>query len=827
MGLHRYVILEQTTLEYLNSYKMYASLNWIKKYIKTNLEPSSEELRELLTLHSFEIDGVESEQEKYKNIVVGQIFELHKHENADSLTVCKVDIGSEVVQIVCGGSNLEQDMLVAVALPGSKVKWHGEGDYITLQKTKIRGESSFGMICAAEEIGLGLSKDKEIMDLNYTKAKPGTNIAELFEKKDIIFDIDNKSITNRPDLWGHYGLAREIAAITNSKFIPFEKSKKVKIPSTGEQAIIHLENPEIIKRFQTLIIENLEVKPSPKLIQEKLEKCGFKPVNNIVDATTIVQLDLGMPMHAYDFEDISENGLAELTIKYANPENDKQVELLDGKKIDLQANDPVICKKDTPLCLLGTMGMMFSSVNQNTKKIMVEAAAFNQEILRKSQKNHNIRTDSYQRHEKAVDPEQTTMAIHLFVETLLQSCPELKVSGEIQDAYPHPYTIEPITLPLHKLNTYLSLTLTTEQSKEILEKLGFFVEIQEDNIVATPPSFRSTGDISIPEDLIEEIGRIYGYYNIPSIMPKPSENLNFENKSRKFEHKLRDFLSNIGYFEALNYCFYGENTITALNLNINSHIKIANALSKEAYAMRTSLLPNLLNTLKTNKDFSDNNQFFEIGRTYTEVGQFFPAEELKIAIIKQSKEENFFEIKGVVESIFDKHGFKSIKYIEGSQSNEYQHPYKILDILSHDGKLIGQIFGVSPVSLQKLDLPTNKFVTFATINLGMLEHLPQSIKKPKLVSKYPATTFDVSVVINSEITYSEILKQINKSSNLIQSVELFDLYTGSNIDANSKALAFKITLQSLDRTLEDTDLHEAQNKIFENLESIGGTIRGK
>ena len=180
MGLHRYVILEQTTLEYLNSYKMYASLNWIKKYIKTNIEPSSQELRELLTLHSFEIDGVESEQEKYENIVVGQIFELHKHENADSLTVCKVDIGSEIVQIVCGGSNLEKDMLVAVALPGSKVKWHGEGDYITLEKTKIRGESSFGMICAAEEIGLGLSKDKEIMDLNYTKAKPGTNIAALF-----------------------------------------------------------------------------------------------------------------------------------------------------------------------------------------------------------------------------------------------------------------------------------------------------------------------------------------------------------------------------------------------------------------------------------------------------------------------------------------------------------------------------------------------------------------------------------------------------------------------------------------------------------------------
>ena len=806
---------------------MYASLNWIKKYIKTNLEPSSQELRNLLTLHSFEIDGVESEQEKYENIVVGQIFELHKHENADSLTVCKVDVGSEVVQIVCGGSNLEKDMLVAVALPGSKVKWHGEGDYITLQKTKIRGESSFGMICAAEEIGLGISNDKEIMDLNYTQAKPGTNIATLFDKKDIIFDIDNKSITNRPDLWGHYGLAREIAAITNTKFIQFEKSKKVKIPESGEQAVIHLENPEIIKRFQSLIIENVEVKASPKLIQEKLEKCGFKPVNNIVDATTIVQLDLGIPMHAYDFEDISEKGLAELSIKYANPETNKQIELLDGKKIDLQANDPIICKNDTPLCLLGTMGMMFSSVNENSKKIMVEAAAFNQEILRKSQKNHNIRTDSYQRHEKAVDPEMTTNAIYLFVETLLQSCPELKVSGSIQDAYPNPYPIQPITLPLSKLNTYLSLNLTAEQAKEILEKLEFIVQIDNESIIATPPSFRATGDISIPEDLIEEIGRIYGYYNIPSIMPEPSHQLNFENKTRKFEHQLRGYLSNIGYYEALNYCFYGEATIQALNLNPNSHIKISNALSKEAFAMRTSLLPNLLNTLNTNKNNSDNNHFFEIGRTYTEVGQFFPAEELKLALISQSNAENFFEIKGTIESLFEKYGYKSIKYVEGSQKYDYQHPYKILDILSHDGKLIGQIFGVSPVVLQKLDLPTNKFVTFATVNLGMLEHLPQSIKKPKPVSKYPATTFDISVVINQELTYSEVLKQIKKSSNLIQSIELFDLYTGKNIDANCKALAFKITLQSLDRTLEDTDLHEAQNKIFENLESIGGKIRGK
>jgi len=825
MDSSQFATLEQTIKDYLNSYKMYASLNWIKKYIKTNLEPSPSQLRELVTLHSFEVDSIESEHQLYENIVVGQIFSLTKHENADSLTVCQVDIGSEIVQIVCGGSNLEKDMLVAVALPKARVRWHGEGELITLQKTKIRGESSYGMICAADEIGLGTSQGHEILDLNYTKAKPGTLISELFDKKDIILDVDNKSITNRPDLWSHHGLAREIAAITGTKFEAFQKSKKVKIPEAGQQINLHLENPEIIHRFQSVIIENLEVKPSPQIVQEKLEKCGIKPINNIVDATNIVMLDLGMPMHAYDFDYLQSQGQADLTIKYADAGT--QAETLDGKKVELQSNDLVICKKDTPLCLLGIMGMQNSAIKEDTKTVLLESAAFNQELIRKSFKNHNIRTESYQRHEKAVDPEQTENAIYLCIETLMLSCPDLKIAGPIQDAYPHPYPQNPISLPLAKLNSYLTLDLSAQQAQDILQKLEFQVEIQDETIIATAPSFRSTGDINIPEDLIEEIGRIYGYHNIPSVLPEIKKMPQFQNKNREFEHHLRTYLTNIGYFEALNYCFYGEHIIEAFELNLNTHIKIQNALSKEAFAMRTSMLPNLIGTLEKNKHLKQDIKFFEIGRTYTEIGQYFPAEELKLAIIQQSDSENFFEVKATIESIFERNGYKSVKYKEGKQINSYQHPYKILDVLTHDNKLLGQIFGVSPVVLQKMNIDTKSYITFATINLGMLEHLPQSLRKPSPISKFPATTFDVSVVIDKNTPYAEIANQIKKSSQLIQEVELFDNYQGANIDSDKKALAFKIKLQSLDRTLEDTDLHTAQSQIFKTLESIGGTIRGK
>ena len=827
MDSNQYAISEQTTSEYLNSYKMYASLNWIKKYIKTNIDLSPKELRELLTLHSCEIDSIESEQDLYQNIVVGQIFSMHKHENADSLTVCQVDIGSEVVQIVCGGSNLEKDMLVAVALPKARVRWHGEGELITLQKTKIRGESSFGMICAADEIGMGTSQGHEILDLNYTKANPGTPIAELFDKKDIILEVDNKSITNRPDMWGHMGIARELAAITSSKFEAFQPSKKIKIPEAGQQANLHLENPEIIHRFQSIIIENLEVKPSPQIVQEKLEKCGIKPINNIVDATNIVLLDLGMPMHAYDFDSIQTEGQAELTIKYANSQDHKQIETLDGKKIDLQDNDLIICKQNTPLCLLGIMGMQNSAVHDQTKKVLLEAAAFNQELIRKSFKNHNLRTESYQRHEKAVDPENTTNAIYLCIETLLLSCPDLKISGPIQDAYPNPYPRPEISLPLHKLNSYLSSNLSAEQAQEILQRLEFESRLEDQNLIVTAPSFRATGDINIYQDIIEEIGRIYGYYNIQSQIPDLKQGIQFENKTRKFEHNIKNFLANSGYYEALNYCFYGEHIIDSFELNLNSHIKLKNALSKEAFAMRTTLLPNLVQSLLTNKQEKSDIKFFEIGRTYTEIGQFFPAEELKLAIIEQSSKENFFQVKGTVEKILDRYGFKSVKLKEGKQIHNYQHPYKVLDILTHDNTLLGQIFGVSPVVLSKMDIDSGAFVTFATINLGILEHLPRSLKKPKPISKFPATTFDVSVVIDKSVNYSEISNQIKKASKLIQNLELFDNYQGPNIESDKKAMAFKITLQSLDRTLEDTDLHEAQQQIFKNLESIGGHIRGK
>jgi phenylalanyl-tRNA synthetase beta chain len=805
---------------------MYASFNWIKKYIKTSLEPHPQELMQTLTLHSFEVEGIQSEQAIYENIVIGQIFSLQKHPDADSLKLCQVDIGSDMVQIVCGGSNLEKNMLVAIALPGAKVRWHGEGDLVSLKETKIRGENSFGMICAANEIGLGHSQGKEILDLSYTKTQPGTSIAEVFEKKDLILDIDNKSITNRPDLWSHQGLAREIAAVTKTKFEPFQASKKIKIPKTGETANITLKNPEIIRRFCSIIIDNLEVKPSPPVIQEKLNKCNIKSVNNIVDATHIVMLELGMPMHAYDFDSISKDKQADLTIQFADPKS-APVTTLENKTIQLKANDPVICADKTPLLLLGTMGFANSAVHDKSTKILLEAASFDQNILRKSNKNHNIRSESFQRHEKTVDPELATDAIYLFIETLQLSCPDLKICGPVQDSYPNPYPNKKIALELNKLNSYLGVDLTTKQAAEILDSIGFESTYNKTTLGTTPPSFRSTGDISIPEDLIEEIGRLYGYYNIPSQLPPPITKKQYENKSRKFEHSLREYLANIGLYEAVNYSFYGPETAEACDLSLSNHIVLSNGLSKEASHMRTSLLPGMLENLKANHQQAKPLQFFEIGRTYTEIGNFFPAEELKLAIILESESENFFQLKGIVQSILDKYNYKSIKLQASKQSSQNQHPHKILDIISSDKQELGQIFGVSPVTLKNMDLNPNSFVSYAHINLGHLEHLPNNNIKLKPISKFPEISFDVSVVIDQNTNYQEIYKQIHKSSDLITNINLFDNYTGPNIQENQKALAFKITLQSLDRTLEDSDLHNAQTQIFANLEKIGGTIRGK
>lgn len=803
---------------------MLISYNWIKSFTDYKEKLSSFEIRNKFSWHSCEIDEVISEEEAFQNMVVGQILTLKKHPDADSLQICEVDLGSNLGthQIVCGGSNLSEKMLVAVAMPGAKVRWHGEGELIELKKTKIRGQESFGMICASDEISMGQSQGKEIMDISNLKLKAGTTLSQAFNKNDFVLDIDNKTLTNRPDLWCAEGLARELATITKSKFNKLNP-KDPKAPKTGETVELKIENPEFVKRFQTLIIENLEVKESPIEIQNLLIKSGLTPKNNIVDATNYIMYELGQPMHAYDFEEVQENGKVNFLIKKAN--KDESLVLLGDQEIHLNENDNVLYVKNSPQILLGIKGGLHSGVSEKTKKIVLESAVFDGIMTRKSSQNHHIRTDSLARYEKNLDPENTKRAIFRFIEILKISCPNLKLSGPITDVYNNKFQPNKINLDINKLNSYLGFEIDKNSAISILKTMEFEVKDKKDHLIVTPPSFRSTGDIEIYQDLIEEVARHFGYHNLKSQIKehsKPGSNLN----QRIVEHKVRELLANIGLNEVINYNFINEEDINATFLNVNTHLKLLNNLNSEQTHMRQSLLSNILKNCELNhKNFKDI-QLFEIGRTHIKSNEYFPIEELKLGILVSKKQDNFFTLKGILERLIQDLNLKGARFEVNHNPNPYFHPNKSAQIKYQGKHLLAEIGIIHPSTQKHYNLENQSPIAYAEINLGMLHELNLSIQKFSPINTLPKLEFDLSIDVQDSIFNDEIIKVLKKSSSLIQDINFVDLYKGDNIGEGFKSMTYKISLQSKDKTLDSKDLEDVQNKCYENLKSIGGSVRG-
>ena len=801
---------------------MLISYNWIKSFTSFKDKLSPFEIRNLFSWHSCEIDEVISESEAFDFMVAGHIKEIKKHENADSLSVCQVDLGEiGTHQIVCGGDNLKKDQIVAVAMPKAKVRWHGEGDLIELSKTKIRGEESFGMICAAEEIGMGKSKDKNILDISHTKAKAGTPLSEVFKKNDFILDIDNKTLTNRPDLWSAEGLARELATITKTKFTAL--NPKAEIPTTGEQVNLIDESKDFIHRFQTLIIENLEVKESPKEIQELLIKSGVNPKNNIVDATNYVMYEIGQPMHAYDFDSVSVNNKVDFTIKKANKL--EKLMLLGDQEIELQDFDNVLYVKGKPQILLSIKGGVNSGVNENTKKIVLESAVFDCKQTRKSSTHHHVRTDSSARYEKQLDAHNTQRAIFRCLEILKLSCPDLKVSGPLQDYFPVNNQPKTISLPIHKIEGYMGVKVDTKESIRILESLDFKVTEKETTLEVTPPTFRSTGDINIYQDLIEEIARHYGYHNLESkIKPHTKSGINL--KQRELEYEVREHLSNLGMYEVINYNFVSEKDIQNVNLDPKNHLKLFNSLNTEHTHMRQTLLINMLKNCHLNHKNFDSFELFEIGRTNTEIGEFFPAEEEKLGMIVSGHKDNFLILKGYLESLINTLNLKGIKFQKSDDASSYFHPNKTGKYMYQGKNLFAEIGYIHPLTQKNFDLKDQTEIAYAEINLGLLHKHSKDIKKFTEINNLPALEFDLSIIVEEKILNSQIIEIINKSSKDVVNIDFADCYRGANIGENLKSMTYKIKLQSKERTLESKDLESAQQNCYKNLEKIGGFVRG-
>ncbi|RJQ33636.1 phenylalanine--tRNA ligase subunit beta [Candidatus Parcubacteria bacterium] len=800
---------------------MYLSLNWVKNWLKLPKDLDSKTIGLDLTMATVEVEEVIDQAQSLLGVVVGRVEEITKHPDADRLQVCQVNLGDIKEQIVCGGTNLTKGMLVAVAKVGSKVKWHGEGELVELQKTKIRGVESSGMIVASSEIGLEklfpADSEKEIMDLSDLKLKVGQPLAQALRLDDVIIDIDNKSINHRPDLWGQYGLARELAAIYKVKLDQYKVSDlKTKNELKLKVEVLDKEN---CFRYLGLAIKNIKVAQSPLELRKKLEAVGIRPINNIVDVTNYVMYELGQPMHAFDARQIDG---AKIVVKKAK--KGEVFVTLDGEKRKLPEDALMICDSKKYVALAGIMGGQNSEISDETVDIILESANFRAGNIRRTSMALGLRTESSARFEKSLDPVLAESAIKKAVEMILNLCPEAYVASDLVDINNNPFKKIYLEVPEELINRRFGVVIPTKEIKDILKRLQFEVAYKSKKFSITVPSFRATKDISIPEDIVEEVARVYGYDNIEAKLPTVNVREPIMNVAHRSE---RDIIYWLAWAQAYNqvytYPFTDQRWVKNLGFDLSQHVKVKNSISPELSYLNVSLLPNLLSKAEDNLRWYEEFRIFELERVFDKnqkgsyqvdnLGKkFLPKQDKYLAgveVSKKNSEELFLSLKGLLEAMMEHWQIdwelekKDLPYASVSFAIKNQ------DIeLGHFGLLDMNLF-------DSRDIKVN--VAFWQINFASLVKYISHNRRYQALAKFPSIKRDMAIIVANSVSWGELESEVYKISPLIRSIELFDVYQGANIAHGKKSLAYHLEFRSDDRTLMTEDIDQLLKEILANL----------
>lgn len=806
---------------------MKIALNWISDFVSLP-DIAPEEIGKTFTHHTAEVEGVENLEKTNKNMVVGLVAALKRHPGADRLSLAQVDIGQgKIVQIVCGGQNLFEGMLVAVALPGAWVRWHGEGELVELSETKIRGEASFGMICAGEEIGLPAdntpeSKEIRIADLSTTKVKAGTALAKALGKEGSVMEVDNKSLTHRPDLWGHYGIARELAAIYGKKLAPLDSFIKIPAPKGKSKVHVDIQDAVLCSQFSSAIMTGIKIEESPEWMKARLEAAGMNAHNNIVDITNYVMLELGQPMHAYDREVL---GSDTLRVRFAK--KGEKLVTLDKTEQALTPEDPLICNgKDEAVGLAGIKGGLKSGISDSTNEIILEAATFDPIIVRKASVRHALRTDASQRFEKSLDPTLTEVALKRAIHLILELCPGAKLEGPVETVGSWKPKKVVIKITPESICSKIGIPIPTPKIIALLKALEFGVEKTAKTLTVTVPSHRSTRDVLIPEDLVEEVARLYGYNNIPALLPEKPIELPRENIERSLKHAARGILAlGLGFTEVINYSFYGKDRLEKCGLDEKDHLKVLNYLSLDQTHMRTTLTPNLLANIAANARERASIKIFELGHTYKEAGDFMPLEEKRLTAAIAEEGEAFYAAKGALEAFLKAFRVEDYSLKPSQEPLPYAHPKKSMDLVVK-GKTVGVVFTVHPAVRNAFDI--SKDVAVFSVHFSDLISLGREQSRFHSLPKFPSVPFDVSILVDCKKTVAEMETAIRSADteNIIESVKLFDIYEGKNIPDGQKSLSFNVTLRHPEHTLTDVEFKILYSSVCDALGTAGGTIRG-
>jgi len=798
---------------------MNLSLNWLKDFVDIPKKITPEELGLKLTMHTVEIDSVQKQSDKYKNIIVGKILEVSKHPGADKLQLAKVDIKKKVLDIVCGAPNIAPGQLVPVALVGAIMP-----NGLEIKDAEIRGQKSYGMLCAEDELGLG-EDHSGIMILD-EKAKIGQRLAEYLKIEDVIFEVDNKSITHRPDLWSHYGMARDIATFlktkTTKKFEQISKPK-IKIDSAKMKLDVKVEDFKLCSRYMGVVMDGIKIEPSPKWLQDRLISVGVRPISNIVDVTNYVMLELGQPLHAFD-----QSLVDKIIVRRAKDK--EEMETLDGTKRQLDKNDLVIADSKKPIAVAGVMGGGNSEINDNSNTIVLESANFDFVSIRKTSQKLGLRTEASIRFEKSLDPNLCEIALYRAVSLIKEICPSAKVTSEVADEKNFSLNQGPIELNLAWLNDFIGDDIKKEEVVDILTRLGFGCEDKDDKLSVTVPTWRATKDISIREDLAEEVARIYGYDNLKLAMPQVAMKAPEIIPEKELVDKVKKLLSGgAGLTEVYNYSFVGEDLLRKLSIDFSKHVRLANPIAAQHTMLRQSLAPNLFLNIKSNQPRYDLIKIFEIGSVYLGMtGEItkdaegkgkLPYQEKRLGIIVAGgpKDNVFSKAKGILEYLLANLDLTVEYNVAGSEiAPSWAKKNKVAKIKIGQ-QVIGFVSQLEKKSASNLGI--KKECALAEISLKELLEInaSQGYKKYKELDKFPPIIRDLAFVVNEKVLYNDIKNEIINFHEYIKEVELFDVFQGETIGAGNKNLAFHIIYQT-DRTMVAKEIDDLQQKLIKRME---------
>ena len=797
---------------------MKVSYQWLKEYLDIDVEPH--ELAEKIARTSVDINDVYSLSDGLKKIVVGDVITCEPHPDSDHLHVCQVDVGEdEPIQIVCGAPNVAAGEKVIVALHGARI-----GDNVKIKRGKIRGVQSNGMLCALQELGFSDKiAPKDYDDGIYllpADAKPGESVFPYLGMDDVIIDTD--VTPNRGDMLSIYGNVNDIAAFYGLK--PHFKEVAVKeeaSQATSDLLSAQVTDPKLAPTYKLRVVDGVTVADSPLWLQIKLWNSGVRPVNNVVDVTNYVLLKYGQPLHSYDYDQLPGHDFG---VRHAQA--DEKFTTLDGDEQTLKESDIVVTAAGQPVALAGTMGGQGTAVSASTKTVALEAAIFDPIMVRKQARRLDLHSESSMRFERGINPATVETALDEAAE-LISELAGGQVTTGIVTASEKPAEDKQITLSLAKINHVLGTELSQDEVSDIFNRLAFPVDVvDDDQLTVTVPSRR--WDIFVAADLYEEIARIYGYDNLPATLPVMTRNLGGLSPGQKFLRASRHEMEGMGLTQAISYSLTTEDKAKQFQIEpLAEPMKLDFPMSSDHVATRMSLISGLLIDVAYNVARNVNNvALYEAGRVFLPKGSERPEEQEHLAGAitgqllanswhKQDQPVDFFQIKGIVERYLHNLGLAGTITYRATQDRAEMHPGRTADIYVDD-QLVGFVGQVHPRTAKDYKVPATYVFE---LNLEALLAADKVANEYHPISKYPAITRDIALLVDRNVTNADVVAVIEKRAGaFLKKVHLFDVYSGLHLPKGKKSLAYTLTYQDDHDTLIEDQVNKAFAKVTQALE---------